>query len=213
MKTTIFFVAALAFASARVCSAQTPSPTPAESNWQLAPPFEKTPATSPARSTPAPSTPAPTQGAPPSAAIETPPPPPPPTTTRGQSIRSRKNNPSYVEGPVWVMSFIKTKSGLSDEYLKSMTGSLKPVLEEEKRQRIILDYKILSGDAASDRDFNIIIMTQYPNMAALDGLREKTEPIIDKIIGPTDERRDMAAKRLDIREILATKTMREIWLR
>lgn len=119
----------------------------------------------------------------------------------------------YVEGPLWMMTFVKTKSGLSDEYLKSMTGSLKPIYDEEKKQKIILDYKILSGEAVGNRDFNIIIMVEYPNIAALDGLRERTEPIIDKIIGPTDERRDMAAKRLDIREILATKTMREIWVK
>ena len=118
-----------------------------------------------------------------------------------------------VEGPIWVMTFVKTKPGSSDEYLKSVAGLLKPIFDEERKQKIILDYKILSGDAAGDRDFNVIIMVQYPNIAALNGLRERTEPIIDLIIGPADKRRDLAAKRLTIREILATKTMREIWLK
>ena len=118
-----------------------------------------------------------------------------------------------ADGPVWVMTFVKTKSGLSDEYLKSITGLLKPIFDEEKKQRIILDYKILSGEAGGDRDFNVIIMVQYPNAAALNGLRARTEPIIDLIIGPSDKRRDLAAKRLDLREILATKTMREITLK
>jgi hypothetical protein len=90
---------------------------------------------------------------------------------------------------------------------------LKPIFDEEKKQKIILDYKILSGDAAGDHDFNIIIMVQYPNIAALNGLRERTEPLIDLIIGPADKRRELAARRLDIREILARKTMREIWLK
>ena len=118
-----------------------------------------------------------------------------------------------ADGPVWVMTFVKTKSGLSDEYLKSITGLLKPIFDEERKQGIILDYKILSGDAAGDRDFNVIIMVQYPNAAALNGLRARTEPIIDLIIGPAEKRRDLAAKRLDLREILATKTMREITLK
>ena len=111
------------------------------------------------------------------------------------------------------MTFVKTKPGLSEEYLKSITGPLKPIFDEEKKQKIILDYKILSGDAVGDRDFNIIIMVQYSNAAALNGSREKNEPIIDKVIGPADKRRDIADKRLDIREILATKTMREITLK
>ena len=78
---------------------------------------------------------------------------------------------------------------------------------------MILDYKILSADSADDRDFNVIIMVEYPNMAALEGSRERIESILDKIIGPTTTRRDLATKRADVREILATKMMREIWLK
>jgi len=120
---------------------------------------------------------------------------------------------SYVEGSIWVLTFIKTKPGSAEDYFKSISASLKPVYEEEKKHKMILDYKILSADATDDRDFNVIIMVEYPNMAALEGSRERVEPILDKIIGSGDARRAMATKRLDIREILASKTMREIWLK
>ena len=50
-------------------------------------------------------------------------------------------------------------------------------------------------------------------MAALDSLRDKMDPIIEKVMGPEDQRRATAVKRLDIREILGTKTMREITLK
>lgn len=56
-------------------------------------------------------------------------------------------------------------------------------------------------------------MVQYPNMAAFDGLREKTEPIMAKVMGNEDQRRQLAVKRLDVREILGTKAMREITLK
>jgi hypothetical protein len=108
---------------------------------------------------------------------------------------------------------VKTKTGLGDDYLKSISGTVKPVYDEEKKQKIILDYKILNGDASGSQDFNILIMVQYPNMAALDGLREKMDPIIEKVMGSEDQRRATAVKRLDIREILGTKTMREITLK
>ena len=193
MKTMRLFATAWTAALPILCSGQT-ADQPAQSNWQLAPPFETTPTptVAPARSNQ-------------SATVQTAP---------AEPVReSRRSNDSYVEGPVWVITFIRTKPGLSDEYLNSMTGSLKPVYEEEKKHKIILDYKILSGEAASLQDFNVIIMVEYANLGALDGLREKTGPIIEKLIGPADERKDMAAKRLDIREIIATKTMREIWLK
>jgi len=108
------------------------------------------------------------------------------------------------------MTFIKTKAGSTNDYLKSITASLKPIYEEEKKQKVILDYKILRNDG--DMDFNVVILVEYPNPAALENLRARTEPIIDKIIGPADKRRDVATKRLDIREIVASKTMHEISL-
>jgi hypothetical protein len=119
----------------------------------------------------------------------------------------------YTEGSVWTLTMIKTKAGLDDEYLKQISGTVKPVYAEEKRQKIILDYKIFEGDATGSHDFNILILVEYPNMAALDGLRDKVDPILAKVMGSEDQRRDLAVKRLDIREILGTKTMREITLK
>jgi hypothetical protein len=86
-------------------------------------------------------------------------------------------------------------------------------MEAEKAQKLILDYKILNGEAASAQDFNILIMVEYANMAAFDGLRDKMDPIVEKVMGSEDQRRAAAVKRLDIREILGAKTMREITLK
>jgi hypothetical protein len=123
------------------------------------------------------------------------------------------SNAPYNEGPVWTLSMIKTKTGLSDDYLKQITGTVKPVYDEEKKQKIILDYKILNGEASNPQDFNILILVEYPNWAAFDSLRDKMDPIVEKVMGTEDQRRDTAVKRLDIREILGTKTMREITLK
>jgi len=119
----------------------------------------------------------------------------------------------YNEGPVWTVTMIKTKTGLADEYFKQITGTVKPVYEEEKKEKIILDYKILNGEAAGPQDFNILILVEYPNWAAFDHLRDRMDPIVEKVMGSQDQRRDTAIKRLDIREILGTKTMREITLK
>jgi hypothetical protein len=133
-----------------------------------------------------------------------------------QTSTSKKtggSNAPYIEGPVWTLTMIKTKTGLSDEYLKQITGTVKPVYDEEKKQKIILDYKILEGDAMGPQDFNILILVEYPNWAAFDSLRDKMDPIVEKVMGPEEQRRTTAVKRLDIREILGTKTMREITLK
>ena len=119
----------------------------------------------------------------------------------------------YNEGGVWTLSLIKTKPGLEDEYLKQITGTVKPAYDEAKKQKIILDYKILTGDASDRNDFNILILVEYANFAAFDGLRDKMDPVLAKVMGSQDQQKEMAVKRLDIREILGTKTMREITLK
>ena len=108
---------------------------------------------------------------------------------------------------------IKTKTGLNDEYIKQITGTVKPVYEEAKKQKVILSYKILNGESSDSHDFNILILVEYPNYAAFDTQRAKMDPILTKVMGSEDQRKDMAVKRLDVREILGTKTMREITLK
>ena len=136
-----------------------------------------------------------------------------PATSTTTAKTSGGSTAPYTEGSVWTLSMIKTKTGLGDEYLKQITGTVKPVYEEAKKQKIILSYKILNGEASTPHDFNILILVEYPNMAAFDTLRDKMDPLLAKVMGSEDQRKDMAVKRLDVREILGTKTMREITLK
>src|SRR6266496_5044637 len=90
----------------------------------------------------------------------------------------------YTEGAVWQITMVKTKTGMSDDYLKALAKIFKATNDEAKHQGIITDYKILAGDAATQQDYDILLMIEYPNMAALDGLREKTDPIAAKTVAP-----------------------------
>ena len=119
----------------------------------------------------------------------------------------------YTEGGVWDITMVKTKPGMSDDYLKSIAQTFKGVMEEQKKQGIITDYKVLLGDSADRNDFNILLMVEFKNMAAFDGLREKTDPIMSKVMGSEEAQRQLSVKRLDVREILGNKTMREVTLK
>jgi len=119
----------------------------------------------------------------------------------------------YTEGPVWTVTMVKTKAGMSDEYLKELAKTLKASLEEAKKQSLVVDYKILLGNAATPQDFDILIMVESKNMAAQDNAREKFDPIARKVVGTTDQQQAIQVKRLDIREIIGTKLMREITLK
>ena len=119
----------------------------------------------------------------------------------------------YTEGPVWTITMVKAKYGMTDEYLKGLAKTFKGGLDEAKKEDLIMDYKILLGDAATPHDFDILLMVESKNMAAFDNAREKFDPIARKIEGTPDQQRATATKRLDIREIMGTKLMREITLK
>src|SRR5438046_6216841 len=119
----------------------------------------------------------------------------------------------YTEGAVWQITMVKTKPGMSDDYLKALARIFKSTNDEAKRQGIITDYKILAGDAATQQDYDILLMVEYPNMAALDGLRDKTDTMGAKMVGTEDQQRQLAVKRLEIRKSMGDKAMREITLK
>ena len=134
-------------------------------------------------------------------------------STAFAGLCSAQSDAPYTEGSVWNITMVKTKFGMGDEYLKGLAKTFKGALDEAKKQNLILDYKILLGEAATPQDFNILLMVESTNMAALDNAREKFDPIARKVEGTPDQQRATAVKRLDIREILGNKLMREITLK
>src|SRR6476646_11708333 len=69
----------------------------------------------------------------------------------------------YTEGAVWQITMVKTKYGMSDDYLKALAKTFKGTLDEAKKQNLILDYKILLGEAATPQDFDILLMVESKN--------------------------------------------------
>src|SRR5438552_4398768 len=129
------------------------------------------------------------------------------------SLSAAQSDAPYTEGPAWNITMVKAKAGMTDEYLKGLAKTLKGTLEEAKKENLVLDYKVLLGNAATPQDFDILIMVESKNMAAQDNAREKFDPITRKLVGTTDQQQAIQVKRLDIREIIGTKLMREITLK
>jgi hypothetical protein len=133
--------------------------------------------------------------------------------TAWAGLCSAQSDAPYTEGPVWNITMVKAKYGMTDEYLKGLAKTFKGALDEAKKQDLVMDYKILLGDAATPHDFDILLMVESKNMAAFDNAREKFDPIARKVEGTPDQQRSTATKRLEIREIMGSKLMREITLK
>jgi len=119
----------------------------------------------------------------------------------------------YTEGTVWQMTFVRTTYGLDDDYLKSLGQFYKKTMEEAKKQNLVLSYHIISVDAVNADDWNLLLMVEYKNMAALDGLDAKFRALQAKIVGNEDTQRNLMVKRMDVRKILGGKLGRELFLK
>lgn len=119
----------------------------------------------------------------------------------------------FREGTVWTVTFIKTKPGMTDIYLRDLGANRKKLMEQAKKEGLILSEHLFSGDATSREDFDLILMVEYKNFAAFDGLGDKFRALAEKMVGSEDKQTQMMVKRTEVREILGTKTMQEIYLK
>jgi len=121
---------------------------------------------------------------------------------------------NYSEGPVWRVSLIRVKPTHFDEYLTSLRQVSKPFIDEEKRQGLIVDYKIFLKETKNNpQDWDICLAVEYKNHAALDGLDAKVEAIRDKVLGGKQQAHQLGEKREEIREVISDELLQEIYLK
>ena len=120
----------------------------------------------------------------------------------------------YTEGPIWRIQLVRVKPTHMDEYLTSLRQSTKPMIEEEKRQGLILDYKVFFKETKnSPEDWDICVAIEYKNYAAMDGLAAKGEAVRDKIMGGKAPAQQLSEKRAEIREIVSSELLQEVFLK
>jgi hypothetical protein len=120
----------------------------------------------------------------------------------------------YTEGPVWRVELIRVKPTKMDAYLTSLRQATKPFIDEEKKQGLITDYKVfLKATKNNPEDWDICVAIQYKNWAAMDGAAAKTEAVRDKIMGGKQQLQELGEKRSEIREIISSDLLQEIFLK
>jgi hypothetical protein len=99
-------------------------------------------------------------------------------------------------------------------YLTSLQQSSKPILEEQKRNGTIMDYKFfLKETKNTPEDWDVCLAIEYKNHAAMDGLAAKGELARDKILGGKQPAQQLSEKRAEIREVISSELLQEIILK
>jgi len=118
----------------------------------------------------------------------------------------------YRNGTVWNVAFIQMKPGMDTAYLNYIATDWKRNQEAMKKDGLILSYKVLTTEAHGSDDWNIMLMTEYKNMATMEANEAKADNLAQTVIGNDEKQMQGYRDRLQIREVLENRLAREIVL-
>lgn len=120
----------------------------------------------------------------------------------------------YTEGNVVVVSYIRVKPGMFDKYVKYLDTDYKKIMEAEKKAGVIVDYGVYTTPQEHEGDWNMVLRVVYKNMAALDNLRDKTEPLQHGVTNLSSEQAAQASiDRGAMRDPVGGRILRELVLK
>src|SRR5215471_9992152 len=119
------------------------------------------------------------------------------------------NGTHYNDGPVVNVSFIRTVDGHFDDYMQWLATTWKKQEEAAKKAGLILSYKVMVAEPHNATDPDIILMIEYKNWAALDGLGSKLDNVSAQVEGSLEKANQSEVDRGKIRTVLGSETIQE----
>jgi uncharacterized protein YpmB len=129
----------------------------------------------------------------------------------GVSVFAQVNRP-YHNGSVWNIAFIRMKPGMETAYLDYLAGPWKANQEAAKKEGLILSYKVITTEGHNPNDWNVMLMTEYKDLATMEANEDKGDALAQKVVGPDEKQRQGYKDRLEIREVMGDRLAREIRL-
>lgn len=129
----------------------------------------------------------------------------------GITVFAQVNRP-FRNGTVWNIGFIRMKPGMETAYLNYLAGPWKANQEAAKKEGIILSYKVLTVEGHSPGEWNLMLMTEYKDLASLEANEDKADALAQKMVGNDEKQMQGYKDRAEIREVMGGRLAREIVL-
>jgi hypothetical protein len=118
----------------------------------------------------------------------------------------------YHDGTVWDVAFIRVKAGMDSAYMNYLATDWKKEQEAMKKAGIILSYKVIASEPHSPGDFNLMLMTEFKDLATMEANQQKADDLSQTVSGTDAQQMEGYKRRLEIREVLGDRLSREIIL-
>lgn len=111
----------------------------------------------------------------------------------------------YTLGTVWEVSYIKINDGKLEDYLKNLNSGYYPIYEEYKKKGWITSYKAISFNRNNPDDWNLMLLTEYPNWATFDRKEKEWEAVVDEVFKNKKAEESSNEDRKNIRVLWGSK--------
>ncbi|HVP68926.1 MAG TPA: hypothetical protein VMT17_16870 [Anaeromyxobacteraceae bacterium] len=119
----------------------------------------------------------------------------------------------YTEGPVSIVTAIRTENGMWDDYLAFVATSWKTEMDAAKQAGLIVGYAVYSTVPRNPNEPDLYLVVTYKNFAAFDGLSAKMDAITEKFSGSLQKANAETTARGKIRKILGDEMIQQLILK
>ncbi len=120
----------------------------------------------------------------------------------------------YSPGSIWTVTTIRIKAGMDPAYLQYLDGQLKKDSDSQIKAGYMKSYKVLRTLDDVQSSWNMLILREYKSLAQMEGDEEKSDKLSRETMHEDDEKQMKGYEdRSKVREVLATRTTRELILK
>jgi len=116
----------------------------------------------------------------------------------------------YTLGTVWDVSYIRVNDGKLDDYLKNLNAGYYPINEEFKKKGWVVSYKAISFTRNNPEDWNLMLLTEFPNWATFDRKEAEWDAVVDKVFKSKKNQKKSTKDRENIRTTWGSRVGREL---
>jgi pullulanase/glycogen debranching enzyme len=129
----------------------------------------------------------------------------------GLSVYAQVKRP-FRNGSVWNVAMIRMKPGMETAYLNYLANDWKRNQEAAKKEGLLLSYRVLATEAHGTNDWNLLLMTEYKDLATMEANEDKADALSQKVVGDDQKQMQGYKDRSEIREVMGERLAREIVL-
>lgn len=116
----------------------------------------------------------------------------------------------FDQGSIWSVSYIETKPGQFNAYIKDLSNVWRRYLDAQKKDGHVLSYRMLSVDSPRDGEPDLMLLIEYKDWASYGTGVEYFEKLAQQLQGSVEASQRASVNREALRTLRGSVTAQEI---